>query len=63
MENNQEAVFTPEEFEKVTKYLVNSQVRLYPNLIVPQTNGMAKIQPKEELMMQNVIESCPFKGL
>ena len=61
--NKKDVTFTPEEFEKVTQYLVSSQVRLYPNIIVPQTNGLARVQPKEELMMQRVMESCPFKGV
>lgn len=55
--------FTPDEFERVTKYLVNSSVRLYPNIYVPQSNGIARVQPREELTMQNVMESCPFKGI
>lgn len=55
--------FTPQEFDQISKYLMLSQIRLYPNVIVPQTNGTARIQAREELMMQNVIESCPFKGV
>jgi len=55
--------FTNQEFEQVAQYLMGSQVRLYPNVIVPQSNGLARVQPKEELMMQNVMESCPFKGI
>jgi import inner membrane translocase subunit TIM22 len=55
-------VFTPEEFEQVSKYLISSPIRLYPNVIVPQSNGIARVQTREELNMQSVIESCPFKG-
>ena len=54
--------FTPQEFADVTKYLVGSSVKLYPTIHVPQIAGPARIQPKEELYMQTVIESCPFKS-
>jgi len=57
------SVFTPEEMERVSKYLIGSQIRPYPIIIVPQTNGTAKIKPKEELMMENIMLSCPFKGV
>ena len=56
-----EIVFSPTEFEQVSKYLIGSQIRPYPNIIVPQSNGRAYVQPREEIMMQNVIESCVFK--
>ena len=55
--------FTPTEFEAVSKYLMGSQIRPYPNIIVPQSAGLARIQPREELMMQTVMESCPFRGV
>ena len=58
-----EIVFTPAEFEQVSKYLIGSQIRPYPNVIVPQSNGPARVQPKEELMMVNVMESCVFKSV
>ena len=45
-------VFTPSEFEQVSKYLIGSQIRPYPNVIVPQSNGIARVQSKEELMIQ-----------
>lgn len=60
---NKQIVFTPEEMDKVTHYLIGTQTRLYPNVIVPQTNGTARVQSREELMTQRVFESCPFKGL
>ena len=56
-----EIVFTPSEFEQVSKYLIGSQIRPYPNVIVPQSNGIARVQAKEELMMIKVTESCVFK--
>ena len=58
-----ENVFSPAEFEQVSKYLIGSQIRPYPNVIVPQSNGPARVQPKEELMMMNVMESCAFKSV
>ena len=41
MENKSETkiLFTEKEFDDVTKYLIGNNVRLYPNLIVPQTCG------------------------
>eukprot|EP00090_Calanus_glacialis_P032510 TRINITY_DN53864_c0_g1_i1.p1 TRINITY_DN53864_c0_g1~~TRINITY_DN53864_c0_g1_i1.p1 ORF type:complete len:206 (-),score=56.05 TRINITY_DN53864_c0_g1_i1:58-642(-) len=60
---DQNLVFTPSEFESISKYLIGSSVRLYPNIIVPQSAGPARIQEKPELMMQSVIESCPFKSV
>ena len=63
--NNKDVSFTPEEFEKVSKYLVGSFVRPFPNgkALIPQTNGLAREQPIEEKRMQAVMESCPFKGV
>lgn len=61
--NPSNVVFSQREFEDVTKYLIGNSVRLYPNIIVPQSAGPARIQPKPELYMQNVIESCPFKSV
>ena len=46
-----EIVFTPSEFEQVSKYLIGSQIRPYPNVIVPQSNGHAYVQSKEELIV------------
>ena len=66
MENSnssKEIVFTPDEFEQVSKYLMGSQIRPYPNILVPQSAGPARIQAREELMMQNIMESCPFRGV
>ena len=62
---NKDVSFTPEEFEKVSKYLVGSLVRPFPNgrPLIPQTNGLAREQPIEEKRMQAVMESCPFKGV
>ena len=61
--NDEKGVFTPEELDAVHKYLIgNKYNRPYPNVIVPQSAGPVRIQPKEELMMQNVMESCAFKG-
>ena len=34
-----EVVFTNKEFEDVTKYLIGNNVRLFPNLLVPQVCG------------------------
>jgi import inner membrane translocase subunit TIM22 len=63
MASNKDISFTPSEFEIVTKYLMGSQIRPYPNILVPQSAGIARIQPREELMMQRVFESCPFRGM
>ena len=60
--SNKDITFTPTEFEAVSKYLMGSQIRPYPNIIVPQSAGMARVQPREEVMMQKVFESCPFRG-
>jgi len=54
--------FTPEEFVSVTKYLIGNNVRLFPQPFVPQSGGPARVQPKEELMMTNVTESCLFRS-
>ena len=43
-DNKKDVVFTPTEFEAVSKYLMGSMVRLYPNIIVPQSGGIARIQ-------------------
>ena len=61
--SSKEIVFTPDEFEQVSKYLMGSQIRPYPNILVPQSAGPARIQAREELMMQNIMESCPFRGV
>ena len=61
--NSKEIVFSPDEFDQVTKHLMGSQIRPYPNILVPQSAGPARIQAREELMMQNVMESCPFRGV
>jgi len=55
-------IFTAQEFEQVTKHLMGSQIRPYPNILVPQSAGPARIQTREELMMQKIMESCPFRG-
>ena len=55
-------VFTPEEFEGITKYLIGNRVRMFPDIIVPQSAGPARVQDKTELMMQKVTESCAFKS-
>ncbi|XP_059095311.1 mitochondrial import inner membrane translocase subunit Tim22-like isoform X1 [Tigriopus californicus] len=54
--------FSPTEFESVAQYLMGSQVRPYPNVFVPQSAGPARVQAKEELFMQNMMESCAFKS-
>ena len=61
--SHKEINFSPEEFEQVSKYLMGSQIRPYPNILVPQSAGPARIQPREELMMQTLMESCPFRGV
>ena len=61
--NDDKDVFTPAEMDSVHKYLIGNMFnRPYPNVFVPQSGGPARIQPKEELVMQNVMESCAFKG-
>jgi len=60
---SRQIVFSPKEFEQVSKYLMGSQIRPYPSILVPQSAGPARIQTREELMMQNVMESCPFRGV
>ena len=54
--------FTDSELESVTNYLVGVSARPYPNILVPQSGGPARVQAKEELFMQRVMESCPFRG-
>ena len=61
--NSNGITFTPTEFEAVTRYLVGSQIRPYPNIIVPQSAGLARVQPREELIMTRIFESCPFRGV
>ena len=60
--NKKPVVFTNEEMDQVSKYLFNCKIKLSPHILVPQNCGHAKVQSKEELMIQNVMESCPFKG-
>ena len=55
-------VFTAKEFEGITKYLIGNRVRMFPDIIVPQSAGPARVQDKTELMMQKVTESCAFKS-
>jgi len=59
---NHNVVFTPGEFESVTKYLIGNNVRLYPTIHIPQSAGPARTQEKNELMMETVMESCAFKS-
>ena len=57
--------FSHDECNQVIQYLMHGQgPRLYNNqgVLVPQSNGPAKIVSKEEKMMINVMESCVFKG-
>jgi len=61
--SNTVATFTPEEFDKVSKYLTGSLVRPYSNILVPQSAGPARLQGPEETRMQTVMESCPFRGV
>merc|ERR1719188_161280 len=56
-------VFTQKEFDEVTKYLIGSSCKLYPSIIVPQSAGPARVQSKDELFMQNMMESCPVKSI
>jgi len=58
----EKASFTPAEFEGVMNYLVGNSVRLYPSIHVPQSAGPARVQPKEEIYMTTVAESCPFRA-
>lgn len=55
--------FTLSEFEAVSKYLIGNNIRPYPNIYVPQSAGPARIQPREEIFMQNFMESCVFRGV
>ena len=57
-----EVVFTPEEFEGVTKYLIGGKMKMSSQIHVPQSAGPARIQGRQELMMQRVSESCIFKS-
>jgi import inner membrane translocase subunit TIM22 len=61
-QSNSGRFFTEQELESVSKYLIGNNVRPYPNIFVPQSGGPARVQPKEELFMQNVMESCPFRA-
>jgi len=54
--------FTPQEFDSVLKYLVSPSQRLYPSIHVPQSAGKVGVQPREEVMMTNFAESCPFRA-
>jgi len=61
MAETKEVVFTPSEFEQVSKYLIGSQnLRPSANVFVPQGT---RIQHKDELLMHNVMESCVFKSV
>jgi len=61
MAETKEVVFTPSEFEQVSKYLIGSQnLRPMANVFVPQGT---RIQSKDELLMHNVMESCVFKSV
>ncbi len=61
--NNGGRFFTDSELEAVSRYLIgNAGARPYPNILVPQSAGPARVQPREELAMQRVMESCPFRG-
>jgi len=62
MESTERPKFTNEEFDAVLNYLVSPSKRLYPNLIVPQSAGRVGVVPREEIMMTNVAESCPFRA-
>ena len=55
-------VFSPEEFEGITKYLMGSRGLMSGDIFVPQSAGPARVQDKTELMMQKVTESCAFKS-
>ena len=46
-------VFTDEEFQAVTKHLIGNNVRLNPNLLIPQTCG--KSDESEVRMMKHCI--------
>ena len=61
--SNNKIVFTQKEFDEVTKYLIGSSCKLYPSIIVPQSAGPARVQSKDELFMQNMMESCPVKSI
>ena len=52
-------VFTPSEFEQVSKHLMRSQILSTSNLFVPLGT---RVQPKWELIIQNAIEGCVFKS-
>jgi len=60
MAETKEEVFTPSEFEQVSKYLIGSQIRPMASVFVPQGT---RIQSKDELLMHNVMESCVFKSV
>ena len=61
--NNKRKPFSEQELEGVAKYLIGNNIRPYPNIHVPQNCGPARIQPQEELMVANAMESCAFKGV
>ena len=46
-------VFTNKEFEDVTKYLIGNNVRLFPNLLVPQVCGELIIVSMESSIHNN----------
>eukprot|EP00088_Acartia_fossae_P030559 TRINITY_DN31566_c0_g1_i1.p1 TRINITY_DN31566_c0_g1~~TRINITY_DN31566_c0_g1_i1.p1 ORF type:complete len:187 (+),score=56.46 TRINITY_DN31566_c0_g1_i1:85-645(+) len=62
MDNSSDVKLTPDEFQAVLKYLVSPSQRQYPNIIVPQSAGRVGIQPREEVIMTTVAESCPFRA-
>eukprot|EP00096_Caligus_rogercresseyi_P002041 TRINITY_DN1372_c0_g1_i1.p1 TRINITY_DN1372_c0_g1~~TRINITY_DN1372_c0_g1_i1.p1 ORF type:complete len:184 (+),score=56.67 TRINITY_DN1372_c0_g1_i1:442-993(+) len=54
--------FSSSEFEAVSKYLIGNNVRPYPNVFVPQSAGIARVQHRTEVHMQTFMESCVFRG-
>ena len=53
-------VFTPSEFEQVSKHLIGSQTLSSSNVFVPLGT---RVQSKGELIIPNAVESCVFKSV
>jgi len=60
--NSTSTTFSAEEFDGVMKYLVGNKIKLHPNIIVPQSAGPVRVQPREEVLMTTIAESCPFRA-
>lgn len=57
------AKFNAEELARVQQHLLQGlRDRPQQQILVPQSAGPARVQLREELAIQSVVESCPFKA-